>query len=64
MRTTLDIDEALLEAVRAKLGVKTRTEAIEASLREVLEREDRVRRALRHYGAYPEFRLPDDDPDE
>jgi hypothetical protein len=38
MRITLDIDEALLEAVRTKLGVKTRTEAIDASLREVLER--------------------------
>lgn len=64
MRTTLDIDEALLEAVRAKLGVKTRTEAIEASLREVLEREDRVRRALRHHGSHPDFRLPDDNPHE
>jgi Arc/MetJ family transcription regulator len=64
MRTTLDIDEKLLEAVRLKLGVRTRTEAIEASLREVLEREERVARALRQYGAYPDFRLPDDDPNE
>lgn len=64
MRTTLDIDEVLLEAVRAKLGVRTRTEAIEAALREVLEREDRVRRALRHYGSRPEFQLPEDRPDE
>jgi len=64
MRTTLDIDAELLEAVRRKLGLGTRTEAIEAALREVLERDDRVACALRHYGAYPAFELPKDNPRE
>lgn len=64
MRTTLEIDEALLAAVQRKLGAPTKTAAIEAALREVLEREERVALALRHHGAYPQFRLPEDDPDE
>ena len=62
MRTTLDLDPELIEAVRRKLGVRTKTEAIEAALREVLERESRVTRALALYGAYPDFELPPDDP--
>jgi Arc/MetJ family transcription regulator len=60
MRTTLDIDEALLDAVCRKLGVRSKTEAIESALREVLEREERVARALRQFGAYPDFELPKD----
>ncbi len=62
MRTTLDIDDTLLDAVMRKLGVRTKTEAIEASLREVLERDERVERALRNYGAFPDFCLPADEP--
>lgn len=64
MRTTLDIDEALLEAAQRKLGLGSKTATIEAALREVLEREERVARALRHYGAFPNFALPEDDPVE
>ena len=64
MRTTLDIDEALLAAVQRKLGLTSKTAAIEAALREVLEREERVARALRLHGAYPNFRLPEDEPGE
>jgi Arc/MetJ family transcription regulator len=62
MRTTLEIDEALLEAARHKLGARTKTETIEAALREVLEREDRVARALRLFGAHPDFAPPADGP--
>ena len=64
MRTTLEIDEALLAAVQRKLGLSSKTATIDAALREVLEREERVARALRHLGAYPDFRLPEDDPGE
>ncbi len=62
MRTTLDIDATLLDAVCRKLGVRTKTEAVEAALREVLEREERVAKALASYGAFPDFALPEDDP--
>lgn len=64
MRTTLDLDEKLLDAVCRKLGARTKTEAVEAALREVLEREERVARAIRNHGAFPDFRLPEDEPGE
>ena len=38
MRTTVDIPEALLEQARKTLGVKTKTQAIIISLKEVINK--------------------------
>lgn len=38
MRTTVDLDETLLRQAMKQLGVRTKTAALEAGLREVLRR--------------------------
>jgi putative antitoxin of VapBC-like toxin-antitoxin system len=43
MRTTLDIDDALLEALRERLPDKSKTEAIETAIRGYLEGDAVVR---------------------
>ena len=45
MRTTLDIDEELLDEVRRVTGYRTKTEAIEAGLRALLAEASRQRLA-------------------
>ena len=47
-RTTLDLDEALLEAAVAAAGARTKTEAIEMALRELIRNRQReqLRREL------------------
>ena len=42
-RTTLDIDEALLEAAVAASGARSKTEAIETALRELIRTRQRER---------------------
>lgn len=43
MRTTLDLDEELLQRALAETGARTKTEVIEMGLRALLERESRRR---------------------
>ena len=50
MRTTLDIDNGLLEEVRRVMGFRTKTEAIEAGLRALLAAHSRQRLAALHGG--------------
>ncbi|MGI5837729.1 MAG: type II toxin-antitoxin system VapB family antitoxin [Chloroflexota bacterium] len=40
-RTTLDIDEALLEKAMESSGAKTKTEAVELALRELIRKRQR-----------------------
>jgi Arc/MetJ family transcription regulator len=37
MRTTIEIDDALMEAARASTGLRTKTELVEAGLRALVE---------------------------
>lgn len=54
MRTTLDLDQELLEEALRQTGAKSKTEVIEEGLRALLEREARVRlKAL--YGKLPKL---------
>ena len=55
MRTTLDIDEVLLEEAMRASGASTKTEAIEAGLRELVRRVAR-RSALEAFPA--DFKAP------
>ena len=48
MRTTLDLDQALLEQALAATGVRTKTEVIELGLRALLERDARRRLKALH----------------
>jgi Arc/MetJ family transcription regulator len=57
MRTTLDIDEALLDEARAAAGATTKTETVEMGLRALLERAAR-RRLARLAGRIPSARAP------
>ncbi len=43
MRTTLDLDEALVRKALAETGARSKTEVIEMGLRSLLEREARRR---------------------
>jgi len=43
MRTTLDLDEQLLEEAKQLLGVKTKRETVERALRALIEQERRAR---------------------
>jgi Arc/MetJ family transcription regulator len=51
MRTTLDLDEALLRQAQEETGARTKTDVIELGLKALLEREARRRfEALRGVG--------------
>lgn len=54
MRTTLDLDQALLEQALAATGVRTKTEVIELGLRALLERDARRRLKALH-GKLPDL---------
>jgi len=45
MRTTLDIDEALLQEARALTGIKTKKDLVNHSLRELIRKKRRERLA-------------------
>ena len=55
MRTTLDIDEDLVNRALAETGARTKTEVIEMGLRALLEREAR-RRIKALFGSGPKLR--------
>lgn len=42
MRTNIDIDESLLDRVRALTGAKTKREAVDVALRELVARAERA----------------------
>lgn len=50
-RTTLDIDEALLEKAMESSGAKTKTETVELALRELI-RHQRRRELIESLGTY------------
>ncbi len=50
-RTTLDIDEALLEMAMESIGAKTKTETVELALRELI-RQRRRRELIESLGTY------------
>ena len=43
MRTTLDLDESLVRQALKETGAKTKTEVLEMGLRELLEKQARLR---------------------
>ncbi len=55
MRTTINLDDELLEAARRITGVKGRTALIHEGLRALIERES-ARRLARLGGSEPELR--------
>jgi Arc/MetJ family transcription regulator len=55
MRTTLDLDEQLVQRALQATGAKSKTEVIELGLRSLLEREAR-RRLVALYGRAPELK--------
>jgi Arc/MetJ family transcription regulator len=55
MRTTLDLDNHLLQRALQATGAKSKTEVIELGLRSLLEREAR-RRLIALYGQGPELK--------
>jgi Arc/MetJ family transcription regulator len=57
MRTTLDIDGRLLEEARKAAGARTKTEAIEMGLRELLRREA-TRKLVALFGRVPGAKAP------
>jgi Arc/MetJ family transcription regulator len=54
MRTTLDLDDELVQLALEATGAKSKTEVIELGLRSLLEREAR-RRLNALYGKVPEL---------
>jgi Arc/MetJ family transcription regulator len=57
MRTTINLDEALLAEAQRLTGSKGRTEVLHEGLRALIERES-ARRLARLGGSEPELRLP------
>jgi Arc/MetJ family transcription regulator len=57
MRTTLDLDEALLEAAAHATGARTKTALIEMGLRALIEQAAR-RRLSERRGTIPRARAP------
>lgn len=55
MRTTLDLDEALVQQALKETGARSKTELVEQGLRALLEREAR-RRLKALYGEGPRLR--------
>jgi Arc/MetJ family transcription regulator len=54
MRTTLDLDEALVRRALRETGAKSKTELIEMGLRALLERQAR-KRLMALYGRGPQL---------
>ena len=54
MRTTVDLDDELLEQALKETGARTKTEVLEMGLRALLEREAR-RRLKALYGKEPQI---------
>lgn len=57
MRTTLDIDEGLLEEARKATGESSKTAVIERGLQALIEQAARKRLAAL-YGAFPKAKAP------
>jgi Arc/MetJ family transcription regulator len=57
MRTTLDIDRRLLEDAKRAAGAKTKTEAVELGLRELV-RLRATRKLIALFGKIPKAKAP------
>ena len=57
-RTNIEIDDALLETVMHRYAIRTKTEAVDYSLRRLAETPMSIQETLAMHGAIPDFKVP------
>ncbi|HUP61214.1 MAG TPA: type II toxin-antitoxin system VapB family antitoxin [Thermoanaerobaculia bacterium] len=58
-RKTVTVDEELLEKARQVTGERTNSAVVDTALTELLQRVDRLQRAIERFRATPDFFWPD-----
>ena len=59
-RTNIDIDDDLVEAVMVRYNVKTKREAVDIALRNLVGEPMSTEEALGMFGSDPDFEVPED----
>jgi Arc/MetJ family transcription regulator len=59
-RTNIDIDDDLVERVMVRYGLRTKREAVDYALRQVVGQPKSTPEVLEMFGAFPDFSVPDD----